>query len=194
MMIDKVVGFKNKVVDTTMFRDYEARFYAYEIEFYPGAKASCICCLSSNSRVIEESWRDIMDDITNNYMLQGLSEFEMWNTYLVFFCHDQLEKEVQYAIENDKFSMRKLFIRIYDIDSSEESEFMLKSLLNKKLLLEDVSIDITSMENKDWLKSMSELSSRIWSAELTDSSSKEKVKQRRRWLEEEIERRVFSED
>ncbi|WP_066961023.1 ABC-three component system middle component 1 [Microbulbifer sp. Q7] len=177
------ISFKRKRIDFLSEQDLDTDFSAYEVEFYPDAKATCICCLNTDAQFIKESWRDVMDFAVNDYMVNNLSEFEAWNTYLVFLSHQELEKEVQYEIENDKFSMRKLFIQISERYAEDSRDAELISLLNKKLLLHDVDLGKGAAPASEPEKNISSISLDILKKGLAGERNKE-IKNS--WLESKI--------
>lgn len=62
--------------------------------------------------LLKDNWRDIYSSIAAYFQssLPAESEFEKWNIYLFYICREEVEKELQYKIENDRFASRKIVL------------------------------------------------------------------------------------
>lgn len=60
---------------------------------------------------LEKYWEAISNSIAAIYqsvLVKKEDEFERWNIYVVFLSKENVEKELKFKIENDKFSSRKI--------------------------------------------------------------------------------------
>ncbi|MCP1623625.1 ABC-three component system middle component 1 [Pseudomonas nitroreducens] len=57
---------------------------------------------------LEQNWRYISTRIAALYQSALMDDYSAWNIYLIFRCESKLSRALQYEIENDKFSMRKI--------------------------------------------------------------------------------------
>lgn len=185
-----------KVKDINLISKWDdVEFYAYEALFYSKARMCCICCFAKDTDFIENYWCDVMDLVTTEYMTKSLDSFELWNLYLVFISQDELKKSIQYKIENDKFSMRKLYIQLVDSTTCSDLNLRILQSLNKKLLLDDIVIEHIENRNKsDLVIDISSTSKSALISNKFNSRSSDDIAHRKNWIEKEIEKRIVNEN
>lgn len=128
------------------------KYFVYEASRQNSATITVFCCIADTQMNIEDNkWLDIADCINHHYLTGEISEFEQWNSYLVFICGTEVEKSLKYQIENDKFYMRKFLEKKPKGWDDENPEMALIELLNNRLLLSHINID--QYKGEDFLSS-----------------------------------------
>ena len=82
------------------------------------------------------NWIKTSNFIATNFQLLLNTEFEQWNVYLFFLTQTDIENILQYTIENDTFSSRKVIVR----DEFDLEVIIAKNILNKDLAMTDSAI------------------------------------------------------
>lgn len=120
---------------------------SYVTSFNHQSKLTAFCCSVSSCSMLKEKWREVSDCISHDYLTGKISDFERWNSYLVFICNLDVPNALKYEIENDKLYMRKLVERkpVGSDDAITESTII--SRLNNRLLLSH--IDLSGYKNED---------------------------------------------
>lgn len=186
--------FTRKELDLPCFSEFDAEFFAFSVEFSTNATVSCICCMSDTAQFIQDSWLNVVNEVNHDYITTEISTFERWNIYLVFVCKEQLDTETQYKLENDKYAMRKLYIKFPDEVQPDQTEQVLCNLLSTKLLLADVDIKLPQEAADSLFRNLSSVSHRVCELKLSNSRARDEVNKRDRWLKEELKRRLDNED
>jgi hypothetical protein len=99
--------------------------------------------------LLNDNWESITSSIGSYYQSKlddEESEFERWNIYILFIVKEQVNIQLKYKIENDKFSSRKIvqenFTRALNTDSV--SELIAKHILNSDLSISELNDPQTS--------------------------------------------------
>jgi len=71
---------------------------------------SCFVCWVDNEKLLSYRWSHISSLIAVDYQSTQEDESVIWNIYLCFICPFQVDKNLKYEIENNKFSMRKIVV------------------------------------------------------------------------------------
>ena len=193
-MSDKQFIFKRKELALPCFSDFDAEFIAFNVEFSKNATATCICCISDTAQFIQDTWENVVHEVNYDYITTDVSEFELWNVYLVFASKKQLDTETQYKLENNKYAMRKLFIKLPDDLQLNQSEQVLSSLLSNKLLIADVNIEPQQEAAGSFTIEEGSIGHIVCELKLTNSRVRGDADKRKRWLKEEMQRRLSNED
>ncbi len=110
--------------------------------------------LFENVSVLKENWKDIYSSIAA-YFQAGLpveSEFERWNIYLFYICREEVEKELQYKIENDRFASRKIVLGNCKEEITDE---VVERVINQHITNTDLEIgDMIQQGGKGFLKNV----------------------------------------
>ena len=88
---------------------------------------------------LAETWRDIYSSIAA-YFQTGLpadAEFERWNIYLLYICREDVDKELQYKIENDRFACRKI---VLDNITDDLTDDLVEKLISQHITNSDLQI------------------------------------------------------
>lgn len=91
-------------------------------------KLNIICCSFDNEQDLKDYWRIIVDNVALYIQSKLEKVIELYNVYIIFFI-DDINEELLYIIEQDKYSSRKIIIK----KAMPESEEKLKSVVNKRL-------------------------------------------------------------
>ncbi len=108
----KVVRFEEKI------KNYNRKEY----------KLNIICCSFDNEQDLKDYWRIIVDNVALYIQSKLEKVIELYNVYIIFFI-DDINEELLYKIEQDKYSSRKIIIK----KAMPESEEKLKSVVSKRL-------------------------------------------------------------
>lgn len=141
-------------------REYEGtqfRFYRSTPENY----INCFVCRVEDEAQLSQVWSGVASLIAAEFQTKLKTKFEMWNIYLLFVVNQSISKAVEYEIENDRFSMRKLVV------SPASVTFDILRYLNDEVLGADLDLQ------KNFRYSPSQVFEKISSLhqEITDISS-----------------------
>lgn len=120
---------------------------SYVTSFNNAFNLTAFCCSVSSDFPLKEKWREVSDCISYDYLTGEISDFEHWNSYLVFICSVDVPKALKYEIENDKLYMRKLVERKPAIWDDATPEKAIIEMLNRRLLLSHVNL--SGYKNED---------------------------------------------
>lgn len=152
-------------------------------------------CQINNIQNLRENWMNIIDSISHDYLSDVASEFEIWNSYVLFLCEEEIPKELLYTIENDKFSVRKIVGRIKS--QLDESEII--QLLNRKILFTHIDYQVNEDKNKTEISikkpSLSVISQNLIDAKIPVAQRNPESKSGRdEWLLNQLEEIMTNED
>lgn len=190
----KKFTFKRKELALPCFSDFDAEFIAFNVEFSTNATATCICCISDTTQFIKDTWENVVHEVNYDYITTDVSKFELWNVYLIFASKKQLDTETQYKLENNKYAMRKLFIKLPTDLQPSQSEQVLSSLLSDKLLIAEVNIESQQEAAGSFAITEGSVGHRVCELRLTNSRARDDTEKRKRWLKEEMQRRLNNEN
>lgn len=120
---------------------------SYVTCFNDASRLTAFCCTVSGDLLLKETWREVSDCISHDYLTTAVSDFEYWNSYLVFFCSVEVPKALKYEIENDKLYMRKLVEKKPASWDNATPDKEIIEILNRRLLLSH--IDLSGFKNED---------------------------------------------
>lgn len=81
----------------------------------------------TTEKILLETWDFINNIIAVHFQSSLKKDIERWNIYISFFVAEEINKDIKYMIEQDKYSTRKLiFDRIDEPD-------LIPAIINKKL-------------------------------------------------------------
>lgn len=69
---------------------------------------SCFFFRAPDEEKIKENWLNISSSIAALYQTRLPDDYSVWNIYFILICAGSVSRDLQYKIENDKFSMRKI--------------------------------------------------------------------------------------
>lgn len=106
---------------------------------------SCFVCWIDNENLLSYRWSHVASLIAVEYQSVLEDESAVWNIYLCFICPFQVNKNLKYEIENNKFSMRKIVVdgTIFDNDTD------VIQYLNDEILGHDLEISVADLEDQD---------------------------------------------
>lgn len=93
-----------------------------------GYYANIICCEFDNQIDLEKNWEEIVDNVAINIQAKMNKTIELYNIYLLFFI-ENINTELMYEIEQNKYSSRKIILEMKIPESLDE----LKSIIDNKL-------------------------------------------------------------
>lgn|GEM_PF-6921293 len=125
--------FKTKNLDIGFLSEFSGdwAFTVFEVLADSSNAITVFSCQTQKAEILERDWLEVTDYINSDYLAEVESEFERWNSYLLFTCTEKAPKSLQYEIENNKFSMRKI-VEHY-LDPVLGTPVLIK-LLNRKIL------------------------------------------------------------
>jgi len=146
-------------------------------------------CQTQEVAILERDWLEITDYINSDYLAEVKNEFERWNSYVLFASTEKVPKSLQYDIENDKFSMRKIVA--HSPESILDKSGLIK-LLNRKILSTDINyqklVSNTATSNSISVPDLSDLSISLSKEKITSGADKEAKEARSKWIESELAR------
>ncbi|WP_444926934.1 ABC-three component system middle component 1 [Microbulbifer sp. TRSA002] len=86
---------------------------------------------------LEADWKEIISALTSEILIKEGLTFQRRNTYVLYTCEEPIPKILQYTIENNKFSVRKL---IYNKSEPNLSTNLIIQHLNEKILISNIDI------------------------------------------------------
>ncbi|MFT5727716.1 MAG: hypothetical protein ACI8PB_001857 [Desulforhopalus sp.] len=139
--------FKKYEIDLSFIPTHEGiSNSSYVASFNDASKLTAFCCFVSSDFLLEDKWREVSDCISHDYLTTLISDFEYWNSYLVFICSVDVPKALKYEIENDKLYMRKLVEKKLVSWEDATPEKAIIEMLNRRLLLSH--IDLSRYKNE----------------------------------------------
>jgi hypothetical protein len=182
--------FKPKNLDIDFLNSFDefCHFSSFEILDNEEKVITAFVCQINNIQKLRENWMNIIDYISNDYLSNVASEFEIWNSYVLFLCEEKIPKELLYTIENDKFSVRKIVERI----KSQLDESKIIQLLNRKILFTHIDYPVNEQENQTGISirppSLSAISQNLIDAKIPLGQRTEESKSGRdKWLLNKLE-------
>jgi hypothetical protein len=194
-------GFQLKTLDLNFLTEY-SEFWQFSVyEIHMGDKGDCItafCANTTNKDTLERDWQEVTDCINNEYLTGVDSDFEHWNSYLLFIVDEKIIKSdgLLFQIENDKFYMRKIVEHNVQGDISEDQ---IITMLDRKILSAGISYPVIAQPDQvsnNRMLAKPELiyqESLIAIEMLVDMTNAAKT-QRQKWLVNELERVKKNED
>ncbi len=164
------------------------RFDSWEFSFFKtresGQSLIAFCCQTDSISNFENDWFSISNFVAAEYISKLESSFEKWNAYLVYVCTENISKEIQYKIENNKFSTRKVVVNQQNriLNSGE-----IKNLINRIILSSNIRIDALEFNTSNELK-VSDLANRLF-LEIKNVDNNQPARDARKaWLADELAR------
>ena len=118
----------------------------YQVPFL--GTISVFTLIFETTSALKDNWRDIYSSVAA-YFQAGLpaeSEFEKWNIYLFYVCREEVEKELQYKIENDRFASRKIVLgNCKDVINDD----MVKTIVSQHITNSDLKIGDSMQQNNN---------------------------------------------
>ncbi|MBF8982716.1 hypothetical protein IZY60_04095 [Lutibacter sp. B2] len=114
-------------------------------------KSNIVCCEFKNQEDLRKNWQEIMKNVSF-YIQAKLSKIiELYNIYILFFAKE-IDHEVMYKIEQDKYSSRKIIVQREMPEEEEE----LKKMVNEIIFEFRIEISEENLKLEDWLKNYNE--------------------------------------
>ncbi len=156
---------------------------SYMTTFNHGSKLTAFCCSVSSDLLLKEKWREVSDCISYDYLTGEISDFEHWNSYLVFICSFDVPKALKYEIENDKLYMRKLVEKKPAGSDDATSEKSIIEMLNRRLLFSHIDLSGYKNENTSIPPLLSKWGQGVIDEKISSDSRKEHSKNAREvWI------------
>lgn len=92
-----------------------------------------ICCAFNNEKDLNDYWKTIVDNVALHVQSKLENIIELYNVYIIFFI-EEINEQLVYKIEQDKYSSRKIVIKRAMPISEEE----LKGIVSKRLFYFDI--------------------------------------------------------
>ncbi len=109
------------------FKNFSWQLYTADIN---ESLISSFAVTIQDEESLEKSWKYIATRIAALYQSQLKDDYSAWNIYLLFNCNSKISRTLQYEIENDKFSMRK----IINYTASEPTTLETIKMINNEIL------------------------------------------------------------
>jgi hypothetical protein len=108
---------------------------------------SCFICKVEDTLILEQHWSHIASLIALNYQAKLNDELKVWNIYLVYILPIEVNNQLKYKIENDKFSMRKIILDDYQLPFEDDANLIAR--LNSEILGHDIELKHSSITMDD---------------------------------------------
>lgn len=82
---------------------------------------------NENSQNLQDSWKAVNSSLSQYLVDKMNDDFSRWNLYLLFLLGTPIDKTLQYEIENNTFSSRKIVIPNFHDEINDESAQLLIS-------------------------------------------------------------------
>lgn len=92
-----------------------------------------ICCAFDNEKDLNDYWKVIVDNVAFHVQSKLENIIELYNVYIIFFV-EEINEQLVYKIEQDKYSARKIIIKKAMPIYEEE----LKDIVSKRLFYFDI--------------------------------------------------------
>ncbi|MCD9464534.1 hypothetical protein CJF25_16340 [Photobacterium phosphoreum] len=145
--------FEKKDLDLSFFPAWDdIEFSVYKLQINESEVITAFFCIVNSEESLDRIWLETADYINHEYLSRNITDFERWNSYLLFVCGEKVSKSLQYEIENDKFAIRKIVVKKNTnwIESSTEQSRI--SILNEKVLLSHITLPLKSDSKKNEIK------------------------------------------
>lgn len=134
------ISFQSKKINLEFLSEFSKnwKINVYEIPMgVEGDFITAFCARTSRKDTLKNDWLAVTDSINNGYLTGVDSDFEHWNSYLLFIVDEEILKSdgLEFEIENDKFYMRKIVE--HNVQSSINEEKIIR-LLNHKILSTEI--------------------------------------------------------
>lgn len=98
---------------------------------------------------LDDGWKDFNSFITAEYLMKLKDDFSRWNSYIFFLASGQLDKALKYAIENNKFSTRKIVI-----ESTKDliDVTLIGQILSEHIINDNIKFEVTKRFVKEFKK------------------------------------------
>lgn len=97
-----------------------------------------------SEKELDENWEIITSSIAAYYQSElddDTKEFERWNIYILFLVKENVNNQLKYKIENDKFSSRKI---VQDNMLDTINEDSISQLIRMHIINDDLNISESS--------------------------------------------------
>ncbi|MCU0350963.1 MAG: hypothetical protein MUF43_09080 [Flavobacterium sp.] len=98
-----------------------------------------------------KTWKDFNSYVTAEYMTLIKNEYSRWNFYIFYLSVENIEKQLKYEIENNKFSSRKIVIE--NANSITEKEINL--LISEHITNDNMEIGIENKQSSKFKRNIS---------------------------------------
>jgi len=149
-------------------------------------RITCITLSVSSVDELLELWNSFNNFVGTVFLPTISNDFDKWNVYIVYAVDFIVPKDLIQRIENNKVFTRKLII------FSSNTNELLVDKLNSVIL----GVDLTPPESKinSFEIKLSPLTNSLFSLYTVNDGKLDSMKQRRYWLESNLDRALYHED
>lgn len=105
----------------------------------------------SSVDTLAKNWKDFNSYVAAEYMTLIKNEYSKWNFYIFYLSSENVEKQVKYEIENNKFSSRKIVIESVNSIIEEEINF----LISEHITNDNIQIGVEKEQSLKFKKNTS---------------------------------------
>lgn len=121
----KVLEFLNETERVEKYRDFRC-FIKKENKF----NIYIFTTIYEDTDELDKNWRKLSNDLAWFFQANLEKDIERWNLYIIYFVRNEVDKNLQYTIEQDKYSTRKIVI---DEFCEEDDIIKVKEMISDKL-------------------------------------------------------------
>jgi hypothetical protein len=100
---------------------------------------------------LNKNWKDFNGQITTDFVINLKEEYSRWNFYIFYISAENVEKQVKYEIENNKFSSRKIVIENFKSISEKEINFW----ISEHITNDNIQIGVENKQSLQYKKNTS---------------------------------------
>ncbi len=116
-----------------------------------------IVIIRMDSERLNNSWKSL-NSLLSDYLEAYLDDiFTRWNIYILYAISDEVNKELQYKIENNTFFARKIIKYNYNLELTDEN---IEDLIAEHIAFTDLVIDETQSNSEVYI-SISDVYSQV---------------------------------
>lgn len=112
---------------------FEGCTLEYQQTALSNAKIHCFFVSVVSEDILEKSWMQVSNFLALHFQNSLLEEFERWNMYVFYKLPQHIQTSLQYQIENDTFSSRKILVFQDTLNSDIIKEHILNTGMDVKM-------------------------------------------------------------
>jgi len=132
--------------------NYTMCYFTKDMISKKGYQSHIVCCRFNCHEHLESHWKEVVNLVAIKIQANVPSIIEAYNIYIIFFCKD-IDEALQFKIEQDKYSSRKIVIKDLMPEVPEKLEKLLEERLFSISIPDDagrsVDVDLYLREKGD---------------------------------------------
>ncbi|MES2560404.1 MAG: ABC-three component system middle component 1 [Bacteroidota bacterium] len=105
----------------------------------------------SSLDALAKTWKDLNSFLAAEFMTSIKDEYARWNFYIFYLSKENVERQLKYEIENNKFSSRKIVIE----NASSITEKEINLLISEHITNDNMQIGVENKQSSKFKKNAS---------------------------------------